>query len=132
MAEKKSIVKEFSKGLIKENPVLRLVPNFIKQPVLRLKQAKSHSGFTTIFTNTGEAVLSEKRKDKIERFDGVNGDTSGYGLISTCSAVSANGFFNLCFSICSRDTSWPKECVRILSSQGLDIRIDSTYGNGEE
>ena len=119
-------------GSLATNPVLRLVPNFIKQPFLRFKQAKSHSCFTTILTNTGEAVLSEKLKDKIERFDGVNGDTSGYGLISTCSAVSANGFFNLCFSICSRDTSWPKECIRILSSQGLDIRIDSTYGNGEK
>lgn len=119
-------------GSLATNPVLRIVPNFIKQPVLRAKQAKSHNCFTTIFTNTGEAVLSDKLKEKIERFDGVNGDTSGYGLISTCSAVSANGFFNLCFSICSHDTSWPKECVRVLSAQGLDIRIESTNGNGEE
>lgn len=119
-------------GSLATNPVLKLVPNFIKQPVLRKKQAKSHSCFTTILTNTGHAVLSDKLKEKIERFDGVNGDTSGYGLISTCSAVSANGFFNLCFSICSHDTSWPKECVRVLSSQGLDIRIESTNGNGEK
>lgn len=119
-------------GSLATNPVLGLVPNFIKQPVLRAKQSKSHSCFTTIFTNTGEAVLSDKVKDKIERFDGVNGDTSGYGLISTCSAVSANGFFNLCFSICSHDTSWPKACIRVLSDQGIDIRIESTNGNGEE
>lgn len=119
-------------GSLATNPVLRLVPNFIKQPVLRMKQAKSHNCFTTILTNTGESEFSPKVKEKIERFDGVNGDTSGYGLISTCSAVSINGFFNLCFSICSHDTSWPKECVRVLSSQGLDIRIESTHGNGEK
>lgn len=28
------------------------------------------------------------------------------------------------------DTSWPKECVRVLSSQGLEIRVESTHGNG--
>ena len=118
-------------GALASNPVLKIVPNFIKLPVLRKAQSQSHSGFTTILTNTGESELSPLLSRYIERVDGVNGDTSGYGLISTCSAVSVNGLFNLCFSICSHNTSWAKECVRILAEQGLDIRIESTHGNGE-
>ena len=118
-------------GSLVNNPVIKIVPNFIKLPVIRMMQHSSHSANTTILTNTGPATLSETLMNKIERVDGVNGDTSGYGLISTCSAVSANGFFSLCFSILSHDTGWAKESIRILTQQGLNIRVESTHGNGE-
>lgn len=117
-------------GDLVNNPVLKIVPNFIKQPVLRISQKKTHAGFTTIFTNIGNTEFETDTAAKIERFEGVNGDTSGYGLVSTCSAVSCNGIFSLCFSVCSHDTSWQKECVRVLTSQGLTVRIESTHGNG--
>lgn len=117
-------------GSLTTNPILRIVPNFIKLPVMRKMQHKSHAANTTILTNTGEAADNDFLKDKIERFEGVNGDTSGYGLISTCSTLSYNGIFTMCFSVCSHDTSWPMHCVRILSELGLDIRIESTHGNG--
>ena len=117
-------------GSLVNNPVLKIVPNFIKQPVLRASQKKTHAGFTTILTNTGNTDLSEFVASKLERIEAVNGDTSGYGLASTCSAVSCNGILSLCFSVCGHDTSWPKECVRVLTSQGLSVRIESTHGNG--
>lgn len=117
-------------GDLVNNPVLKIVPNFIKQPVLRTSQKKTHAGFTTILTNTGNTEIPESLADKLERVEGVNGDTSGYGLVSTCSSVSCNGILSLCFSICSHDTSWQKECVRVFTSQGLTVRIESTHGNG--
>lgn len=115
---------------LSSNPVVRVVPNFIKLPVIRMMQHKSHSANTTIMTNTGQSEESAITKGKVVRIDGVNGDTSGYGLVCTCSSLSFNGMLNMCFSLCSHDTSWPRECVRVLSSQGLDIRIESTHGNG--
>lgn len=115
---------------LSSNPVVRVVPNFIKLPVIRLMQHKSHKANTTILTNTGTAEDNEKLKDKVVKIEGVNGDTSGYGLVCTCSSLSYNNMFNLCFSLCSHDTTWPRECVRVLSSQGLDIRIESSHGNG--
>lgn len=129
--EKSELQKTLNRyGGLVNNPVLKVVPNFIKLPVLRLSQKKTHSTFTTILTNTGNSDISPTLENKIERFDGVNGDTSGYGLISTCSALGCNGIFSMCFSICSHDTSWAKECVRVLSKQGLEIRVESTHGNG--
>lgn len=118
-------------GSMANNEVVKYVPNFIKLPVIRLKQGSSHGNNTTILTNTGENEISPILEGEIVRADGVNGDTSGYGLISTCSALSCNGIFNLCFSACSHDVSWARECVRVLSEQGLRIRIESTHGNGE-
>lgn len=118
-------------GSLAGNPIIKPVPNFIKQAVIRKSQKDTHAGFTTILTNTGESDFSDRVKERIERVDGVNGDTSGYGLLSTCSALSNNGLFSMCFSLCSEDTSWVKTCVRILSERGLNIRVESTDGNGE-
>ncbi len=126
---KENMQKELNKiGSLASNPVLRLVPNFIKLPVLRTSQKKSHSTQTTIFTNTGIAHLSPSLEARLERIEGINGDTSGYGLISTCSSVSCGDIFSLCFSICAHSTAWAKECVRVLSGEGLPIRIESTEG----
>ena len=119
-------------GSMANNEVIKYVPNFIKLPVVRMRQESSHGNNTTILTNTGNSDLSPILEGEVLRADGVNGDTSGYGLITTCSALSCNGVFNLCFSACTHDVSWAKECVRVLSSQGLRIRIESTHGNGEE
>lgn len=118
-------------GSLANNGVIKYVPNFIKLPVVRLRQESSHGNNTTILTNTGDSELSPILKGEVLRADGVNGDTSGYGLITTCSALSCNGIFNLCFSACTHNVNWTKECVRILSEQGLRIRIESTHGNGE-
>lgn len=117
-------------GSLTTNPVLRIVPNFIKLPVMRKMQHKSHAANTTILTNTGASEINDKLIGKVERVEGINGDTSGYGLISTCSSLTYNGLFTMCFSVCSHDTSWPMHCVRVLSEQGLDIRIESSHGNG--
>lgn len=117
-------------GNLVNNPVLKIVPNFIKQPVLRFSQKKTHAGYTTILTNTGAAEYNDELSQAIERVEGINGDTSGYGLVSTCSVSSFNGLLSICFSICGQDTSWPMECVRVLTSQGLTVRIESTNGNG--
>ncbi len=113
-------------GSLANNPVIGFVPNFIKLPVIRMLQHKSHSANTTIITNTGDSNIPEAIQDRIERVDGVNGDTSGYGLISTCSVCSGNGLINMCFSVCSHDVSWPKECIRVLADQGVDIRVEAS------
>ena len=133
--EKRLTVPELQKilnnfGSMANNEIIKYVPNFIKLPVVRSRQEKSHGNNTTILTNTGNSELSPVLEGEVLRADGVNGDTSGYGLISTCSALSCNGVFNLCFSACTHDLSWAKECVRVLSERGLRIRIESTHGNG--
>ncbi len=119
-------------GSLANNTVIGFVPNFIKLPVIRMLQHKSHSANTTIITNTGESSIPESIRDRIERVDGVNGDTSGYGLISTCSVCSGNGLINMCFSVCSHDVSWPKECIRALAEQGIDIRVEGTNATEKE
>ena len=124
--EKEQLQKTLNRfGALAGNPVIKFVPNFIKQPVVKKSQKDTHAGFTTILTNIGVSDFGNKANERIERFEGINGDTSGYGLICTCSAVSNKDIFNLCFSNCGKDTSWVRDCVRVLASLGIDIRIES-------
>ena len=119
-------------GSLAANPVLKIVPNFIKLPALRLIQKNTHNKFTTIFTNYGECELDEKVSENVKRLEFTNGDTRSYGLAVTCSCISYNGLLSLCFSMANRDTSFAAECIRILTENGTDVRVESTDGNGEE
>lgn len=128
-----NLIKYINKyGSLINNPVLKIVPNFIKQPVLRMMQKNSHRNVTTIFTNLGECVLDDKLSTKIDRLCFVNGDTSKYGLPVTCSCISFNGILTLCFSHTNSDLSWSKACVKLLVENGVDVRVESSdnYGKG--
>lgn len=122
------INKTFSQTI---NPLNRIVPFPIKQTVVNASQKKSHrETMTLILTNLGIADLPEEISDKIERVDFVGGDVSLYGLSLISSVISHNGFLNICFSHNNRDTSLCKEFFRVLSNDGIRIRVESSDENG--
>ncbi len=111
-------------GSLVNNPVIKIVPNIIKQPVMRKMQLKTHSGVSTIFTNYGACTLPDSLKGDIEKLQFVNGDTRKYGLAVTCSCISFDDILSLCFSYANRDTAWYDACVRILNEEGIDVKTD--------
>lgn len=108
------------------NPVVRVVPNFIKIPVLRAAQARSHSDETTIITNLGNIALPQPMAEHVDRMELVNGDTSGYGLPATAGMISCNGTFVFCIASSNRDTQVWREVVRILHEDGVPVHIESS------
>ena len=115
-------------GALVNNPVIRIVPNFIKQPVMRMMQRNTHAGVTTIFTNYGACNLPDSLAPDIERLQFVNGDTRRYGLAVTCSCIGFGDVLSLCFSGANRDTDWYEACVKILEEQGIEITRDMIDG----
>ena len=111
------------KGLISlsKNPVVRLVPNVIKTPVLRILQARSHSDETTIITNLGKIDMAKDIAQYIDYIEFVNGDTSGYGLPLTISAGSFADRFVMCFSSCNRDDRIALAMKQILQKTGISL-----------
>lgn len=118
-------------GALVNNPVIKIVPNIIKQPVMRMLQKKTHAGVTTIFTNYGACTLPDSLGKDIERLQFVNGDTRKYGLAVTCSCISFGDVLSLCFSRANRDTSWYNACVEILENEGIGITTDVIEGKAE-
>lgn len=134
---KKSVSKEGIQNFINEtysktvNPVLRAVPYFIKKTVLNSSQIKTHqNGMTVIISNIGVINLPDWLSEKIERIDVVSGNGSVYGMpiLSTCASV--NGYLNICFSQCHESTDFCKEYFRIISSDGVRVRVETSDGNG--
>lgn len=115
-------------GSLVNNPVIKIVPNIIKQPVMRKIQNKTHAGFTTIFTNYGACTLPESLSGDIEKLQFINGDTRRYGLAVTCSCIGFGDTLSLCFSRANRDTSWYDACVKILREEGIDTVCDVIEG----
>lgn len=118
-------------GALVNNPVIKIVPNFIKQPVMRKMQKKTHSGVSTIFTNYGACTLPDSLKSNVEKLQFVNGDTRRYGLAVTCSCISFGDILSLCFSRVNRDTSWYDACIKILNEEGIDTRTDVIEGKSD-
>jgi len=110
-------------GHLIHNPVIQLVPNAIKKPVLRFGQKVSHNTATTIFTNLGNTKVPEEIEDIIYDLRFMNGDTSAYGLVSTVSCVSASGELTLCWSQTADKSDWINECISILNDDGVKAYI---------
>ena len=111
-------------GALVNNPVIRAVPNFIKQPVMRMMQKNTHSSVTTIFTNYGVCELPCSLTGDVERLQFVNGDTRRYGLAVTCSCIGFGDVLSLCFSRANHNTEWYDACVGILENEGMKITRD--------
>ena len=134
---KKSLSKEKLQNFINSNyaktvnPVLRIVPYPIKKAVVNSSQIKNHiNGMTTIISNIGIVTYPEWIADRIERVDVISGNGSVYGLpiISTCVTVGDN--LNICFSQCFTNTDFCKEFFRVISADGVNVRVETSDGNG--
>lgn len=115
-------------GALVNNPVIKVVPNIIKQPVMRKMQKDTHSGVTTIFTNYGACTLPDSLRDDIEKLQFINGDTREYGLAVTCSCIGYGDILSLCFSGANRDTSWYDACNKILDEEGITTSCNFEEG----
>lgn len=124
--ELRKVINRFS--ALASNPVIKIVPNIIKTPVLRKMQKKSHAGVTTIFTNFGKCNFYGKLPEHIEKIEFINGDTSLYGLAVTCSCISYKDKLSLCFSHSNEDLSWSEKCAEIMKECGIDINVHQTGG----
>ncbi len=121
-ADLQAILKKM--GSLAKNPVVRVIPNFIKTPVLRILQANSHSDETSIITNLGNVRPADEMALHIDHFEFVNGDTSGYKIPATCSVINFNNILVLCVSASNADNALRKEIACILQQEGIALQVE--------
>lgn len=122
------------KGLttLAANKAVKVIPNFIKTPVLRVAQARSHSDETTIITNLGLVTFPQSMQEHINHLEFVNGDTSDYGLPATCSMIACNGTFVFCISSSNRNVAVWRELVHVLQEDGVSVCVEVEQGYTEK
>ena len=112
---------------------LQIIPYFIKKPVLNMKQKKSHTEeMTLIMSNIGNVSLPEIMSKHIERVEVVSGDSRVYNMPMFFYILSSNGYMNIIFGLSGKDRRLCKEFFRIMSSMGINVRIESSMENGIE
>lgn len=116
-----------------QKKILQIIPYFIKKPVLNLMQKKTHTEeMTIIMSNIGNVNLPEIMSNHIERIEVVSGDARVYNMPMFFYIISSNGYMNIIFGLSGKDRKLCKEFFRIMSSMGINIRIESSMENGIE
>ncbi len=116
-----------------QNKVLQVVPYFIKKPVLNMMQKKSHTKeMTLIMSNIGNVVLPPIMNGYIERIELISGDSRVYDMPMFFYIISMNGHMNINFGLSGKDRKLCTEYFRILSSMGINVRVESSMENGIE
>ena len=98
-----------------------------------MMQKKSHTKeMTIIMSNVGNINVPQVMSESIERFEVVSGDARVYDMPMFFYIMSMNGYMNITFGLSGKDRELCREYFRILSSMGVDVRIESSMENGIE
>lgn len=105
------------------NPVLKIVPYFIKRIFLKGTYEKVQHTYTAFFSNLGSFDFPPDVAKHVVRVEACLGSTpyQHFG----CAAASVNGIFTFTFSSGNKKTEKQKFFFRFLSSDGVPLRIES-------
>lgn len=105
------------------NPVLKIVPYFIKRMFLKNTYEKVQHTYTAFFSNLGSFDFPPGTAKHILRAEACLGSTpyQHFG----CASASVNGIFTFTFSSGNKNTEKQKFFFRFLSSDGVLLRIES-------
>lgn len=105
------------------NPVLKIVPYFIKRIFLKGTYEKVQHTYTAFFSNLGSFDFPPDVAKHVVRVEACLGNTpyQHFG----CAAASVNGIFTFTFSSGNKKTEKQKFFFRFLSSDGVPLRIES-------
>ncbi|MDO4380248.1 MAG: hypothetical protein Q4D20_05175 [Clostridia bacterium] len=105
------------------NPVLKIVPYFIKRIFLKGTYEKVQHTYTAFFSNLGSFDFPSDVAKHVVRVEACLGSTpyQHFG----CAAASVNGIFTFTFSSGNQKTEKQKFFFRFLSSDGVPLRIES-------
>jgi NRPS condensation-like uncharacterized protein len=123
--DEKMINARMSKNVSDErNPIMRLVPLFIKNPTLKLAHwLNGDRVSSSTFSNLGVVKLPEEMQPYVTRFDFVLGALR-YNPIC-CSAITYNNLLCMNFSSWIRETDVERSFFTFLVKQGIPVKIES-------
>jgi NRPS condensation-like uncharacterized protein len=117
-------------GMMK-NPLVRLVPNFLKRRILRIGYAiVGESKQTSPLSNLGRAGLPESVAAHVESIECVLGGSSQKRI--NCMTVSDGRFLYVAFSGDTKKTDVQREFFRLLVREGMRVHAESNIREEEE
>src|SRR5690554_4762063 len=109
---------------LERNPLLRIVPIFIKEPVLKLGYYLVGDSVNTLsFSNIGQVKLPDAMAPYIDKVVFANG--ASYSSPLNLGVISYNNKITIAFCSKMIDRSFQKEFFRFLTEQNVDISIEN-------
>lgn len=112
-----------------QNPVLRLVPNILKKPVMQI--IFDHGGenkFTSGMTNLGVQKMPPEMYEHIERMECLLGSSPTKKLL--CAMITYNNIVNISFTSDAKETDVQKTFFRVLAENGIRVRVECNCKEG--
>ena len=100
---------------------VRMVPLFLKQPILRYVSKAENENVSFVLSNMG---IMRPDKELQKYISGYSAFCSHEEIFMTC--FSYNGIFKLGISHCYQDTAFLKDLVRDLTNDGIEVTVNAT------
>lgn len=126
---KKQITQENLEKLIaynvsnQKNYALRVVPLFLKKPVIKFVYLTSAKATTTTITNMGQMTVDEAYRPYIKRFQIILSPSAGQNTKATVCSYGDELTFT--FSSLLKDTSVQKVFFRSLAEDGIEVEVET-------
>lgn len=113
-----------SKVKIEKNFLIRIIPLFIKIPIMKICYKIMGGGMTTIgFSNIGSVKIPQDMESYIDKFRFMNDVCNDTPMNLT--AVSFKDNLSLSFNTCLQERTFIKNFTRFLTNEGLNIILET-------
>ena len=111
-----------------KNPIVRVMPNGLKRPVLKLGYKNGQNKFACTLSNLGVCKMPPEMKEHIDRMDVfLGGPRNCFGIAIN----SIDDKLNIGFNVASKQTDLVREFYRTLASLGMRVHIETSDWEGE-
>ena len=112
------------------NPFIRIAPNVLKRQVLRIAFILGELNQTSILSNLGRMSLPPSVAAHVDTFEVLLGGSPQMKL--TLGVVSDDKYVHFYFTGRTPKTDVQREMFRLLTKEGLRMRVESNIGEGED
>ncbi len=110
-----------------KNPVVRILPNGLKRPVLKIGYKNGQQKFACTLSNLGVCKMPPEMKEHIDRMDVfLGGPRNAFGI----AVNSIDDKLNIGFNVASKQTDVVREFYRTLASLGMRVHVESSDWEG--
>ena len=114
-----------------QNPLVRLVPNFLKRRILKVGyRIVGETRQTSPLANLGRAALPAGVAEHVDSIECVLGGSMQKRI--NCAAISDDRFLYVAFSGDTKKTDVQREFFRLLVREGMRVRVESNIRDEED
>lgn len=109
------------------NPIVRILPNGLKRPVLKLGYKNGQKKYACTLSNLGVCKMPPEMKTHVNRMEVfLGGPRDCFGI----AVNSIDDKLNICFNVASKQTDLVREFYKTLSSLGMRVHVESSDWEG--